>query len=73
MGILEWKKQNISGGMLVPVESENPQLRGFRTLNGDTGLITSRAWEYYLPCPKARGDEARGSTAGGSPGKKGLL
>lgn len=46
MGILEWKRQSISGGMLVPVESENPQLRGFRILNADTGLITSRAWEY---------------------------
>ena len=46
MGILEWKKQNISGGRLVPVESENPQLRGFRILNGNTGFITSRAWAY---------------------------
>ena len=42
MGILEWKKQSNSGSTLVPMESGNPQQRGFRILNGDTGLITFR-------------------------------
>lgn len=44
MGILEWKKYNIFEGVLVPVESGDPQQRGFRIL--DRGH-----WAYDLRGP----------------------
>lgn len=33
MGILEWKKYDVSGGVLVPMEFGESQQIGFRILN----------------------------------------
>ena len=37
---------------------------------GTLDLLPSGVWEYYLPQPKARGDEALGSIAGGVLGRR---